>query len=87
MSVKLLTEHHLEFLNLNGGCAGSSQSTLVKVPHCRKSHVTAHIVSTSNMMYNCVKCTKYETCAILHRFHIFCIFGATIKKNEQSKTF
>ena len=29
MIVKLLTEHHLEFLNLTGGCTGSSQSTLV----------------------------------------------------------
>ena len=28
MSVKLLTEHHLEFLSLKGGCTGSSESTL-----------------------------------------------------------
>ena len=33
MSVKLLTEHHLEFLSLNGGCTGLSESTLVKTPH------------------------------------------------------
>ena len=43
MSVKVLTEYHLEFLTLNGGCTGSSESTLVKMPHCWKSHVTAHI--------------------------------------------
>ena len=36
MSVKLLTEHHLEFLSLKGGCTGSSESTLVKMPHCWK---------------------------------------------------
>ena len=30
MSVKLLTEHHLEFLSLKGGCTGSSESTLAK---------------------------------------------------------
>ena len=30
MSVKLLTEHHLEFLNLKGSYTGSSESTLVK---------------------------------------------------------
>ena len=30
MVVKLLTEHHLEFLSLKGGCTGSSESTLVK---------------------------------------------------------
>ena len=31
MIVKLLTEHHLEFLSLKGGCTGSSESTLVKM--------------------------------------------------------
>ena len=28
--VKLLTEHHLEILSLKGGCAGSSESSLVE---------------------------------------------------------
>ena len=42
MSVKLLTEHHLEFLSLKGGCRGSSESTLVKMSNCWKSHATAH---------------------------------------------
>ena len=41
MIVKLLTEHHLEFLSLKGGCTGSSKSTHVKIPHCWKSHATA----------------------------------------------
>ena len=44
MSVKLLTAHHLEFLGLKGGCTGLSVSTLVKMPHCWKSHVTAHLI-------------------------------------------
>ena len=39
MSVKLLTEHHLEFLSLKGCCTGLSESTFVKMPHCWKSHV------------------------------------------------
>ena len=33
MSVKLLTEHHLEFLSLTGGCTSSSESIHVKMPH------------------------------------------------------
>ena len=37
MTVKLLTEHRLEFLSLKGGCTGSSESTLAKMPHCWKS--------------------------------------------------
>ena len=43
MIVKLLTEHHLEFLSFKGGCTGSPESTLVKMPHCWKSHVAAHM--------------------------------------------
>ena len=42
MSAKLLTEHHLQFLTLKGGCRGLSESTHVKVPHCWKSHALAH---------------------------------------------
>ena len=41
MIVKLLTEHHLEFLSLKWGCRGSSESAYVKMPHCWKSHVLA----------------------------------------------
>ena len=43
MSVKLLTEHHFEFLSLTGCFTGSSEATLVKIPNCWKSRVTAHI--------------------------------------------
>ena len=31
MTVKLLTEQHLEHLSLKGGCLGSSESTVVKI--------------------------------------------------------
>ena len=41
MIVKLLTEHHLEFLSLKGGCRSSSESTLVKMSNCWKSHAKA----------------------------------------------
>ena len=44
MIVKLLTEHHLEFLSLNGGCRGSSESTHVKMSHCWKSHALAQLL-------------------------------------------
>ena len=43
MIVKLLTEHHLEFLSLKGGCRGSSESTHVKIPHCWKFHALAQL--------------------------------------------
>ena len=44
MIVKLLTEHHLEFLSLKGDCRGSSESTLVKMSNCWKSRATAQIM-------------------------------------------
>ena len=44
MSVKLLTEQHLEFLCLKGGCTGSPKSTLVKMSHCWKPNVMAQMV-------------------------------------------
>ena len=47
MIVKLLSEHHLEFLSLIGGCRGSSESTLVKMSNCWKSHAAAHMVCKS----------------------------------------
>ena len=45
MTFKLLTEHDLEFVSLKGGCTDLSESTLVKMPHCWKSHVTAQLLS------------------------------------------
>ena len=48
MSVKLLTEHHLEFLSLKGCYTGLSESTLVKMSHCWKSRVMAHLYYTIN---------------------------------------
>ena len=43
MIVKLLNEHHLVFLSLEGGNTGSSESTLVEMPHCWKLHVEAQL--------------------------------------------
>ena len=43
MTVKLLTEHNLEFLSLRGGYTGSSESIYVKMPHCGwKSHAQVY---------------------------------------------
>ena len=43
MVVELLTKSHLRFLYFKGGCTGSSESTLVKMPHCWKSRVTTQL--------------------------------------------
>ena len=49
MIVKLLTEYHLEFLSLKGGCTGSSESTLVKMSNCWKSHALAQFNNNSTI--------------------------------------
>ena len=43
MIVTLLTEQHLRFLSLKGGCRGSSESTLFKMSNCWKSHAAAQM--------------------------------------------
>ena len=50
MSVKLLTEHHLEFLSLQGDCTSSFESTLFKMSHCWQSRATAHIFVRSPLV-------------------------------------
>ena len=63
MIVKLLNEHHLEFLSLKGGCRSSSESTLVKMPHCWKSHATANLLcrekTSDHVMYCMIKTNVY----------------------------
>ena len=52
MIVKLLTEHHLECLSLEGGCRGSSESTHVKMSNCWKFHVLAKFYKTLSRLGN-----------------------------------
>ena len=48
MIVKLLTDHHLKFLCIKGGCRGSSESTLVKMSNCWKSHTVTICILTGS---------------------------------------
>ena len=61
MIVKLLAEHHLEFLTLKGGCRGSSESTLVKVSNCWKSHALAFIMYRGTTHKCWLKMKKHNT--------------------------
>ena len=54
MSVKLLTEHHLEFLSIKCGCTCSSESTLIKMSHCWKSHVTAQMKKSKFVLFSVI---------------------------------
>ena len=46
-------EHHLMFLSLKGGCTGSSESALVNMPHCWKSHQGIFIYY--NSVFGCIE--------------------------------
>ena len=80
MRVKLLTDHHLEFISLKGGCTDSTESTPVKLPFCWKLHVVAHIVFDCRSwpsFYSISRSTESSTipsavvCSLFHhtRFH------------------
>ena len=68
---KLLTEHHLEFLSLKGGCTGSFVSTLVKMPHCWKSLVTAQIMMHNYFHLAAKLYTQSENISKVHTSRIF----------------
>ena len=51
MSVNRLAKHHLEFLILKGSWTGSCESTLVKMPHCWKSHSDESVKVLSLRVY------------------------------------
>ena len=45
----LLTEHHLEFLSLKGGCTVSSESFHIKMSYCWKSCHGSYVIYHGNM--------------------------------------
>ena len=63
MTVKLLTEHHLEFISLKGGCTGSSECSLVKMFDCRESHVVAHMHLSCSILFSVLQLKKKEKVA------------------------
>ena len=60
MVVKLLTEHHLKFLSLKECCRSSSESTLVKMSNCWKSHALAQFC------FNDIVCNLYFKIVLIY---------------------
>ena len=58
MSVKVLPQHHLEFLSLKRGCIGSSESTLIKMP-LTLMEITCH-GSLVTVLWNMLICTSFR---------------------------
>ena len=59
MTAKLMTDYNLEFLSLLGGCTGLSESTLVEMPHCGKSHVAIETTVPDDWVQLCLICDAY----------------------------
>ena len=55
-----MTQLHLEFVSLKGGCTGSSESTLVKMSYRWKSYVSAHYYMVVLSYFDSLK-FKYDT--------------------------
>ena len=60
---------HTHLLFLIGGCTGSSGSTLVKMPHCWKSHVAAQFMSRYAGYIHISKKRKNQTSTTNLAFH------------------
>ena len=67
MSVELLTEHNFEFLHLRGGCTGSSESTLVKMPHYCKSHAAVQLVIAKALRGQTARIHRLVCAFVLHK--------------------
>ena len=64
MIVKLLTEHHLEFLSFIEGGTGSSDSTHVKMPHCWKYHAAAQMLLLLTRLFDLLLQKYIKECYI-----------------------
>ena len=62
ISVKLLIELDLVFLSITGDCTGSSESTLVRMAHCWKSHVTVQTFLNTGPRLQSVTCLATDAC-------------------------
>ena len=83
MSVKLLTEQCLELLSLKGGCTGWSESTVVIMPHCWKSHVMALLFLL--FFTEAVSCNQYEDEEMDDDMDISCDNEGSTSSKEKSK--
>ena len=64
MSVKLLSEHHLEVFSLKGGCIGTSESATLLEITCYASYIDVekyYMYAT----YNFTMCANFTKCEIL----------------------
>ena len=66
MNINILTEQHLEFIGLKGSFIGSSESIHVKMPHCWKLHVAAHMLLLTLEVPNTTKVVWF--CRLLKCF-------------------
>ena len=82
LTVKLLTENHLEFLSIKEGCTGSSESTFVKTPHCWKSrcgsymYIWMHYDKIMQIIASNADQDITHTCKILPRLFILVWFDS-----------
>ena len=87
MSVKLQTEHRLEFVGLKADCTGSSESTLVKMPHCWKSHVAAQFMSRCVRYAGYIHISKKRKNSDKYHKSIFSCMQCAVSSSSSLKLF
>ena len=73
VTCKLLTEHYLECLSLKESCTGLSESTHIKMPHCWKSPVVAHMVVCALFLILTVSLAGLWRVTVAFPAHLFSI--------------
>ena len=80
MTVKLLTKQHLEFLSLKESCKGSSESTLVKMLLCWKSHDAAQMHIKNDLKRKTVEHNKLYNSTTSNTLHLISYKANLVKR-------
>ena len=84
MTVKLLTEHHLEFLSLQRGCTVLSVATLVKMPHYQGSNKENSVIKMESTHLFCNVTSLHDRSFCTPFCHLLIFFKIFFKEYYQS---
>ena len=66
------------------GCIGSSESTLVKFPHCWKSHATAHLIFSAEIILSLNTLLLFFFYSVIFNLFLFFFYFQTLPSSFQT---
>ena len=66
------------------GCIGSSESTLVKIPHCWKSHATAHLIFSAEIILSLITLLLFSFTVLSFNLFLFFFYLQTLPSSFQT---